>query len=265
MLEPKEFRKPLTTGGIALFLLAISGPVSAQISNSLPRLYAQVSGRVERRYGAPEDMPPPAPPSAPQAKPAAAPQAPAPAAPAATGALPPSMLQQPAQPAEIHFTPDSLSIRAENASLEAILHTLEAQTGMHFEGLGTDERVFGNFGPGDPHEVISDLLNGTPYNVLMVGDQANGAPGKLILTPATHESASAASPPPAAAAEPNPPDEEEQPEPPAPHPSTVTLPRGQMAPGAAQPVKTPQELFEELQAMRRGQAQQNQQPQPPQQ
>ena len=95
----------------------------------------------------------------------------------------PSMLQQPAQDAQIVFANGNLSIRADNSSLAAILHQVASNSGMKIEGLGSDERVFGNFGPGAPRDVLADLLVGTAYNQVLLGDLSNGAPRELILTP----------------------------------------------------------------------------------
>ena len=86
----------------------------------------------------------------------------------------------------------SLLIRADNSSLSAILRDIASQSGMKIEGLGSDERVFGSFGPGAPRDVIDDLLNGTAYNVVLVGDLTSGAPRELILTPASHGGVAAA-------------------------------------------------------------------------
>ena len=126
------------------------------------------------------------------AQPAAA-QQPQAAAPVPQAA--PSMLQQPAGEAQIVFSGDTLSIRADNSSLTAILHQVAGKSGMQIEGLSGDERVFGTFGPGAPRDVLADLLNGTAYNLVLLGDLGNGAPRQLILTPATH--GGAALPPPA--------------------------------------------------------------------
>jgi hypothetical protein len=71
---------------------------------------------------------------------------------------------------------------ADNSSLAQILHQVSSATGMRLDGLGGDERVFGSFGPGAPREVLTALLNGTSYNVMMVGDLPNGAPRELLLT-----------------------------------------------------------------------------------
>ncbi len=102
-----------------------------------------------------------------------------------TPAAPPNMLDQPPVPATVEERPGSLTVQANNASLVAILHQVASSTGMHLEGVSGDERVFGSFGPGNPRDVLASLLNGTSYNVLMVGDLANGAPRELLLTQKT--------------------------------------------------------------------------------
>jgi hypothetical protein len=192
-----------------------------------------------------------------QPVPAAAPQPTAPQATAPQAA--PSLLQQPAHEAQIDLSSDRLSIRADNSSLTAILHQVAAKSGMQIEGLGADERVFGSFGPGAPRDVLADLLNGTAYNVVLLGDLSDGAPRQLILTPATRASAAPTpAPAPRAIAD----DEQENPEPPPEMQQPPTPPPG--APG----VRTPQQLFEQLQRMRSQQQQNNPnqgQQQPPQQ
>ena len=106
----------------------------------------------------------------------------------------PSLLQEPPKEAQIVLAGDTLSIHADNSSLAAILHEFAAKSGMQVEGLGGDERVFGSFGPGAPRDVLADLLNGTAYNLVLLGDLSNGAPRELILTPATHGGAAPAAP-----------------------------------------------------------------------
>ena len=179
------------------------------------------------------------------------------------------MLQQPAGEAQIVFTGDTLSIRADNSSLAAILHQVAGKSGMQIEGLSGDERVFGTFGPGAPRDVLADLLNGTAYNLVLLGDLGDGAPRQLILTPATH--AGAAPPPPAATTTIDEAANEPEPEVPPPQPE---VPPAGTTPPPTPGVKTPQQLFEQLQKMRSAQQQQvthtaqiQQQPQqqPPQQ
>jgi hypothetical protein len=77
---------------------------------------------------------------------------------------------------------NELTVKADNSSLAQILHQVSSKTGMQLDGLGGDERVFGSFGPAAPREVLTALLNGTSYNVVMVGDLPSGAPRELLLT-----------------------------------------------------------------------------------
>ena len=94
----------------------------------------------------------------------------------------PNLLDQPATPATVTSNNNELTVKAENSSLSQILHQVSSATGMKLDGLGGDERVFGSFGPAAPREVITALLDGTSYNVMMVGDLPNGAPRQLLLT-----------------------------------------------------------------------------------
>ena len=178
--------------------------------------------------------------------------------------VPLSLLQQPAREAQIVFSGDRLSIQAENSSLTAILHQFAATSGMRITGLGTDERVFGNFGPGTPRDVLADLLNGTAYNQLLLGDLSNGAPRELILTPTTRVGEAPAAPAAAAATSEDANAEQEVSDvSPPPPPDVPPAPPSSAPP---QGVRTPQQLFEQLQQMRQAQQQQlNQQPDAPQQ
>ena len=87
-------------------------------------------------------------------------------------------------PAKPSVTWDSqgLRIEATNASLHEILNQVSADTGAKVEGIGADERVFGDFGPGTTRDVISQLLHGSSYNVLMIGDQGSGTPRQIVLS-----------------------------------------------------------------------------------
>jgi hypothetical protein len=167
------------------------------------------------------------------------------------------MLQQPAQEAKIALQGNSLSIHADNSSLAAILREIAAKSGMKIDGLGGDERVFGNFGPGAPRDVLADLLDGTAYNLVLLGDLSDGVPRELILTPATHGGANVASavaPPVSSDDANNEPESADVP----PQPTTDAPSPG--TPPANPGVKTPQQLFEQLQRMRQGQQQPPQQP-----
>jgi hypothetical protein len=85
-------------------------------------------------------------------------------------------------PASVAWSSSELHIDAANSSLQQILLDVSNATGADVEGLGKDERIFGAFGPGTAHDVLSQLLQGTGYNVVMVGDQGQGVPREIILS-----------------------------------------------------------------------------------
>ena len=195
-------------------------------------------------------------------------------APTATGttanaqAPPLNLLQEPAKDAQVSFAGDRLSIRADNSSLSAILHKVAAQSGMQVEGLAGDERVFGTFGPGSPSDVLADLLNGTAYDVALIGNASYGAPRELILTPSRGGGVARGITMPVQAqgqgsADDSNNDQETQETPPSP-PENVPPPAPGNTPAG---VRTPQQLFQQLQQMRQAQQQQipspDQQSQPP--
>ncbi len=128
-------------------------------------------------------------------KPAYIPNRPSPAHPAAepASAVPasvtPSAPQAPKWPAFEHPVPASvvwdshgLSIDAANSSLQEILKDVSAATGVKVDGLTADQRVFGIYGPGRAGDVLSQLLQGSGYNVIMIGDQGQGAPREIRLS-----------------------------------------------------------------------------------
>ena len=104
---------------------------------------------------------------------------------AATPAAPPAP-DWPANdhPNEATVTWDShgLSIVAANSSLVQILKDISLRTGATLEGLGKDQRIFGVYGPGPARDVINQLLDGSGYNVLMIGDLGQGTPRQIILS-----------------------------------------------------------------------------------
>ncbi len=186
-----------------------------------------------------------------QTKPSA--DVPVPAATQPTPTQPASLLDQPPTQALVEVSPGSLKIDASNASLTQTLHRISEMTGMQVDGITGDERVFGAFGPGDPRDVITNLLHGTSYNIIMVGHLQNGSPRELLLSPKPTGPAvtgqTALQPHPAASTP-----DEDAPEPP---PEDVQPPeqggRPQPGPGQMQP-HSPQEL---LQQMRQQQQQQD--------
>lgn len=91
-------------------------------------------------------------------------------------------VDDPPEQASVVWSAQGLSIDARNSSLQDILKEISARIGTKIEGIGKDERVFGVYGPGQPRDVLSQLLEGTGYNVLMVGDKEQGVPQQIVLS-----------------------------------------------------------------------------------
>jgi hypothetical protein len=237
--------RAITTGGCILLLLS-----TLHAQSIPPRLRGKSAESAATPQTQPAATSPPAPSGAGQpgtGQPGAA-QPAAPSVPVAPEVAP-SLLQQPAQEAKITFDKNNLSIHADNSSLASILRQVASSSGMKVEGLSGDERVFGTFGPGAPRDVIAELLDGTPYNVALIGDLDNGAPRELVLTPTTH---GAAAPAPAPQASSDDASDQEAPEVPVQPPPEVPQQPATQTPGTPG-VRTPQQLFEQLQRMRQGQ------------
>ena len=172
-------------------------------------------------------------------------------------AVPPSMLDKPPLPAKIDLTQGQLSIHADNSSLIDIMHRLTADAGMTVDGLNKDQRIFGTYGPGNPQDVISELLDGSGYNVVMLGRTQTGTPKQITLTPRTGGvSGGPGGMRQQAQNQDEPEDEEPPPQPPVNAPPVETPPEP-APPGNG--VRTPQQMLQELQQMRQQQMQQQQQ------
>jgi hypothetical protein len=89
--------------------------------------------------------------------------------------------EQPAQPI-VTWDSHGLSIDAANSSLQQILKAVAVATGAKVEGMTGDQRVFGEYGPGQARDVLSQLLLGAGFNVIMVGDLGQGAPRQILLS-----------------------------------------------------------------------------------
>ena len=229
-------------------------------------------------------------------KPAPAPETPPP---------PPAPLtpeQMPPLPPQVTYNNGLLTIVATNSTLADILQAVSASTGASVDAPAhlTSERVAARLGPGEPREVLSDLLRGPRFDYILVG--SDGDPNEvhsIILTPNQSSPSVAIA---QAQARPAPPAQEEmdeeveeepaQPEPQPPPPPTQSprhRPFGQQQPpdqtvappsspsdGAQPPqqtpqpqqqpqVKTPEQLLEELRNLQQNPPQQNPPQQNPQQ
>jgi hypothetical protein len=155
--------------------------------------------------------------------------------------------------ANIIWDSHGLRIDAANSSLHQIMKDVATITGTKVVGLGPDERVFGAYGPGLARDVLSQILQGAGYNVLMIGDQGKGAPRQIVLS-----SRHPGDKPPAAAGEEDTtaPDEDdpETQEPPEEPPVIV---RPGFGPGGP---RTPQQMMQEREQRQLEMQQNNQQP-----
>lgn len=174
--------------------------------------------------------------------------------------LPPSLLDKPPQPAKVVLTGGELSVEADNSSLHAILDAIETTSGMTVDGFGKDQRIFGQYGPGNPRDILSSLLDGAGYNILMVGATDAGTPRTVLLTQRNN-----ASPTPSVAS--NEPQDEDQDSqdnnPPEPVNPIVRPPLNSGPPEVPDQngrPKSPTEILQEMQRLR-SQQQDQQQPQ----
>ncbi len=90
----------------------------------------------------------------------------------------------PANPQTAHVTwiAHQLTVDAENSSLLAILRQIAALTGMKITGSLADERVFGTYGPAPAAAILTQLLDGSGTNLLIVqGEQPRIR--QLVLSP----------------------------------------------------------------------------------
>jgi hypothetical protein len=154
-------------------------------------------------------------------------------------------VNQKADPASVVWDSHGLRIEATNSSLEQILSDFSADTGAKVEGLDNDQRIFGTFGPGSAREVLAQLLEGSGYNFLIIGDQGQGTPRQIVLSVRT------ASNPLQAGKTPSPNDEDEVDEQPQ-QPQPQEIPN--------RPGFPPRALQQRLQQQQQQQQQQGQQP-----
>ncbi len=205
----------------------------------------------------------------------AAPQQPSAAAGGQQAQQPYGLALQPANPPSISYTNGQLSIVANNSSLADIVSGIERATGVRVEGTRPDsERVFGQFGPGSPRDVLNSLFDGSRYDFILVGSLENPADVRtIILSP--HGTAPAAGVNTANNQPYRPPENNEEQEESEPAPvyrggegqPVQTVPSEQVVPpqapqaGQQQPpqVKTPEQLLQELQRLRQQQQQQQNQ------
>lgn len=159
-------------------------------------------------------------------------------------------VDQPATPPTVTWDSHGLEIKASNSSLQQILSEVATDTGAKVTGLSHDERVFGVYGPAPAQEVLSELLHGTSYNVLMLGDQGEGTPREVVLSART-----AAGPQTQAQNSPQPQENDNEENQPEPQPGQPNQPPA-MVPGNQPQFMSPQQRWQQMQEQRQRQMQQ---------
>jgi hypothetical protein len=170
-------------------------------------------------------------------------------------------------PASVVWDANGLRINASNSSLQQILNEVATETGSKVEGPVPDQRIYGDYGPGQARDVLSQLLQGSGYNVLLAGDLGKGAPREIVLSPRQAGSANQQNPnayrPQQDPDEEIPEQPEEQPQPPVQPPQQQMQNNPSLRPGFGPngPIRTPQQVMEEMQQRQLLQQQQMQQQQ----
>jgi len=162
--------------------------------------------------------------------------------------------------ASVVFDSRGLLVVASNSSLAQILKEVSIETGTKVEGMEADQRIFGTYGPGPARDVISQLLDGSGYDVLMIGDRGEGTPRRIVLTGRSGSAVknTAANNPPSMNNDDN--DADQSPQEPQPEQEPPQPVQNGTAPPV--PMRTPQQIMQEIQERQRQQQTQNGQQNP---
>jgi hypothetical protein len=230
------------------FVASVSFAVSSLLSAQIPAQQARPAAAIPTVSTLPATAPTAAP------------------TPPLTPSTPLTPSQEQPKRAQVTLAKGILSVTADNSSLNQILRQISHETGIKITGGVMDERVFGHYGPAAPDQILADLLDGTGSNMLLVARDGT-TPAELILTP---RQGGPTPPNPNAQTDDNSDSEQAQPAQEAPPPSTFEAPSPRnrtappitpAAPDSAAPadtsqpdspngVKTPQQIYEQLQRLR---------------
>jgi hypothetical protein len=96
-----------------------------------------------------------------------------------------SIITAAGQRAPVTYANGQLTINAENMTLAAVLEMVAQKTGATIEvppGTG-QERIFEHAGPGRAEDVLASLLNGSPFDFVIVGSpQSPHVPSQVLLS-----------------------------------------------------------------------------------
>ncbi len=107
--------------------------------------------------------------------------------------LPPSQMLP--SPPRISYVGGKLTVVANNATLDDVLIGVGKAIGANIQGSEpqSGERVFGQFGPASPSQVLNALLIGSRYDFILVGaTESADSVREIILSRSSGESAQAA-------------------------------------------------------------------------
>jgi hypothetical protein len=190
---------------------------------------------------------------------------------ASTPEPPQTPAQRPPHRAEITYTQGQLAVIADNSSLNQILREIGRETGIKITGGVTEERVYGKYGPSSAADVLAALLDGTGSNMLLLHTDS-ATPGELVLTPRqggptppnpnapgfdddNNPPDDSSPPPPSQATEQprNPPPSGANGAPPVSTGQNTPATTDSSDPNSPNGVKTPQQIYDQLQKMRQQQ------------
>lgn len=89
-----------------------------------------------------------------------------------------------AVPPQVVFEHNQLTIIAPNSTLADILRAVRKQTGADIEVPAAPERVVTHLGPGPARDVVSELLNGSRFNYILLGSPSDDSVlTRVVLVP----------------------------------------------------------------------------------
>ena len=98
--------------------------------------------------------------------------------------------QRPAEIPNVTYIDGKLLVIAKNSTLSDVLKTIATRTGAAIEiPDAASERVVTQLGPAPARDVIAALLNGSHYNYVMVGSEADSAQVARVIVTAKAEKA----------------------------------------------------------------------------
>jgi hypothetical protein len=220
-LHVKSVRMSLFTANppVARVVVDLDSPQSYEVFPSGKSIIVKISGDAHPSSASLHSAP------ASAATPASAPASPAPAEAASVPAPAPPEPPKP-PPVLVEFADGKLSVSTDHGMLGEVLRDIGQKTGasVSVPPQAEQDPVIAHLGPASPREVISALLSGVPYNIILMGSgrdlsqitsivlTARGA-GSGNAAPANFTPARAEEAPPEPDAAPPPPVEETPPQP----------------------------------------------------